>query len=323
MRNKEKKHSGYAFIPGFIRKDFVRKLIALLLSGIIYVAVMDRLNVSYEVPGVRVPLTPPSGFVLLEKGSPAVKLTVTGSQSRLKSLKPEDFSISDLEIKRENYQEGKPYILQLSPSNFHAPLGVSVVSVSPQSLQIDIDKLESKELKVKANYNERSIPKGYKVKRYSVTPERVRVTAPSMILKTLDEIKTSPIDLSMMTQDFDDNKGIEIPRNDIKVSPQEVMVRMYIEQKFEEKTFSDLKIHVMQNSGKEIVYPQVQYADVTVQAPVETIGKLTMKDFRVYVITDNLPKQGKARLKLEANIINHPGVIVKKIVPETVEVTIK
>ena len=98
-------------IPGFIRKDFVRKLMAFILASIIYIAVLDRLSTNHDIPGVAVPIKPPPGFVLMEEGSPAVRVPVSGSQNLLKRLKPEDFTVSGIEIDPLKYQEGKPYIL--------------------------------------------------------------------------------------------------------------------------------------------------------------------------------------------------------------------
>ena len=311
------------FIPKFFRHDLIRKLIALFLASIIYIAVLDRLNTSREIPGIHIPLKPPSGFVLIEKGTPAVRLSVTGSQSKLKELKPEDFTISGLEIKPENYEEGKSYLLQLSPSNFHGPLGVSVVSVTPESLQVHIDKLETKDLKVKADYDAKlQPPQGYIVKGTTVTPEFVRVTAPSIVLRTLEDVKTFPIELNTMTQDFDIDKNIVIPHLGMKVSPQTVVVRTKIGREFEEKTFSDLKINIMQDSNVLFELPSVEYASVTISAPSEILQKLSSENLKIYAYIEKKVEKGTHTLKLQCNV-NTPGVTILKISPETVKVTIK
>lgn len=311
------------FIPKILRKDFIRKIIALFLASIIYVAVMDRLNTSREVPGIHIQLKTPSGFVLIEKGTPTVRLSVTGSQSRLKTLKPEDFTISGLEIKPENYEEGKSYILPLSPSNFHGPLGVSVASVSPESLQIHIDKLETKDLRVRADYDPKMPPpRGYIVKGTTVTPEFVRVTAPSIVLRNLEDVKTFPIELNTMTQDFDIDKNIVIPRLGMKVSPQSVVVRTKIERKFEEKTFSDLKINIMQDSNGQFELPLVEYANVTISAPSEVMQNLSYDNIKVYAFVGKNLEKGTHSLKLQCNV-GISGATVLRIHPETVKVTIK
>ena len=98
MPETEKKRSVWKVCYNLIRKDWVRKLIALVLTAIIYVAVLDRLSITHDIPGIDVPINPPSGFVVMQKETPTVRLVVTGSQSLLKRLKPEDFKITDVKI---------------------------------------------------------------------------------------------------------------------------------------------------------------------------------------------------------------------------------
>lgn len=323
MQSDDKKKRILRMIPGFIRKDFVRKLIAFILAAIIYVAVLDRLSISHEIPGVEIPIKPPSNFVVIEKGSPSVRLTVSGSQSHLKRLKPEDFTISDVEIKPEKYREGQPYILELSPSNFHGPLGVSVVSVSPETLRIDIDKLETIELPVKAEFDPRQpLPQGYKIERCRITPEQVRVTAPAMILKAMKDVKTAPISLDNMTVSFDITKNLVIPSQDIKISPQEVVIQTEIVRTFEEKTFSDLKIHILQDSDRQVELNDVKYVTVTLSAASEVLHRLPANSIKVYISTSNLSVPGQQTVKLDCTV-SGKDINVVRIVPETVKVTVK
>ena len=108
MPNNPEKHTKWQYVPGFIRKDFVRKLMALILTSIIYAAVVERLSINHDISGVHVSVKPPPGFVLMEDGTLTVKVSVTGSQSLLKRLKAKDFSVSGVEIDPEQYQEGQP-----------------------------------------------------------------------------------------------------------------------------------------------------------------------------------------------------------------------
>ena len=326
MPETEKRRSVWKICFDLIRKDWIRKLIALVLTTIIYIAVLDRLSITHDIPGITIPVNPPSGFVVMQKGTPTVRLVVTGNQNRLKRLKPEDFKITDLEINPERYVEGKPYILQLSPSNFHAPLGVSVVSVSPESLRIDIDKLETVDLPVTATFApSQPLPSGYKVDRCTVFPAKVRVTAPSVFLKgatAIKEVKTQPIGLDNMTGTFDINKNIEVPRPDIKISPDEVMIRTNIVRKFEEKTYRSLKIRIMQESGRNIELADTVLATVKLSASSEVLHKLSSEDIRVYVSAGDFIPNSSGMLKLYCTV-NSKDVTVTSITPESAKVITK
>ena len=96
MPETEKKRSVWKKCYDIIRYDWIRKIIALVLTSIIYIAVLDRLSISHDLPGIGIPINPPSGFVVMQKGAPTVRLVVTGSQNRLKRLKPEDIGLFTL-----------------------------------------------------------------------------------------------------------------------------------------------------------------------------------------------------------------------------------
>lgn len=321
MPDQTPKKDWQRFVPRFIRHDFVRKLIALFLAAIIYIAVLDRLSTNREIPAVNMALKPPAGFVIND--IPTVRLSVSGSQSKLKSLKPEDFTVSDIKINPENYKPGQPYTIQLTPDNFHGPLGVSVVAVTPETIQIPIDKIETRALIVKAEYDSGSpLPHGYQVKRSIVKPETVNVTAPSMILRTLGDIKTYPINLNMITQDFDVYQKVIVPHSDVKIFPREVMVTTEIERTYEEKTFSNLKINIMHNSNKTFELPENSYADVTVSASNEVLRNLNTDDINVYAFVHQAAEKGTHTLRLKCNV-ERTGVTVLKIDPQEVKVIIK
>lgn len=322
MPDQEQKKDWQRFVPRLIRHDYVRKLIAIFLTAIIYIAVLDRLSTNREIPSVNVPLKTPAGFVI--KDMPTVRLSVTGSQSKLKTLKPEDFTISDLEIKPENYKPGQPYVLQLTPENFHGPLGVSIVSVTPETIQIPIDKIETKAINVKAVYDTSSpLPQGYKIKNTIVKPQTVNVTAPSMILRSLKEIKTEPIKLNSITKDFDTYKKVVEPHPEVKVFPQEVMVTTEIIRTAEEKTITDLKINIMHGSNKEFGFPEKNTAAVTLSASSEVMRSLNPeKDINVYVFVPHNAEKGTQTFKIHC-VVDKKGVSVLEIIPKEVKVTIQ
>ena len=313
-------------VPGFIRKDFVRKLMAVILASIIYTAVIDRLNATHEIPGIPVPVKAPPGFVIMEDGNPVIKVTVSGSQSLLKRLKPEDFSVSGVEINPEGYREGKPYVLYVSPENVHSPIGIKVVSVSPESFRFDIDKEESRSLPVEAVFDSKMpLPPGYAVTKVNVSPQHVRVTGPSIILEKLDVVKTEPISLDRITQSFDINTDVVISRPDIKVSPGKVLVQTEIQREFDTRTFIGLPIRIMKGKDNEdslVDLYDVKLATVTVSAPSEILKDLTPGEIKAYIDISGFGNKGVYELELGCWVTDN-RVEVKSLHPETVKVKIR
>lgn len=325
MFRNEKSRFPLRFIPGFIRRDFIRKLMALILASIIYAAVLDRLSTNHVVPGVRIPVNPPPGFVLMEEGNPVVKVTVSGSQSLLKRLKPEDFTVTDVEIDPEQYREGRPYVLPVTPENIHSPIGVKVISVSPESFRVDIDKEVSRELPVEAVFDSKMpLPPGYAVTKVTVSPQNVRVTGPSMILKELGIMKTEPISLDRMTQSFDVNTYVVMTRPDIKITPGKVLVQTEIKREISTRTFSQIPVRIMrgaENVSAEVEFLSPAYVNVTVSAPSEILERLTSPEIKVHIDLSGVGAKGTFELKLNCWVANN--VEVKSMTPRTVKVRIK
>lgn len=336
MTGNEKYSRMLRFVPGFIRRDFIRKLMALILASIIYAAVLDRLSSIHVVSGVFVPpVEAPEKFVLMEreKGLPDVKVTVSGSQSLLKRLKPEDFTVVDLQIHPERYKEGRPYVLKISPENIQSPIGVKVISVSPESFQIDLDKLGKCELPVEAVFDSKMpIPPGYEVKKVTVFPSKVQLTGPSKILEGLKKdvktMKTEPISLDRMTQSFDVNTYVALNIPDVKITPGMVLVQTVIEREISTKTFSRLPVRIMRgndNVSSDVEFLTPALANVTVSAPSEILASLTAPEIKVYIDLSDLGTKGIHELKLNCWVSenNDNKVKVQSVSPQSVKVKIK
>ena len=287
---------------------------------------MERLSTSHDISGIHISVKPPPGFVLMEEGTLSVKVTVTGSQSLLKRLKANDFSVSGIEIDPDQYQEGKPYILQILPENIHSPIGTTVVSVSPETFRIDIDKEETRDLPVEAVFDSKMPPPpGYAVTKVNVSPQYVRVTAPSMILEKLQVMKTEPISLDRMTQSFDINTDVVLSRPDIKVSPGKVLVQTEIKREIEKMVFPGLPVRIMKgsdNENRDVEILNERHASVTVSAPSEILKRLTPPEIKVYVDVSGLGKDGVHEVRLGCWVAGN-DVVVERIHPETMKVRIK
>ena len=313
-------------VPAFIREDFVRKLIALILATIIYIGVLDRLGVNQDISGVRIPVKPPSGFVIIQDQMPTVTLTVSGSQSIIKRLKPEDFSVSNIEIQAERYQQGKPYELKLRPENIRAPIGVSVVSVNPEILRIDIDKEEAKEVFVRVKFDPNEpLPPGYKLDRHTVHPDKVRITGPSSSIGKLDYITTEPISLDRITLNFEITKKLVVHLPNVKVSQPQVIISAEISREFEEKTYTALPIRLISGENQKENSAELEetvHAQVMISAPSEILRTLSADDIKVFVDVSNLKESGTYTLPLGC-WIGKNKIEVKAIRPEKIKVKIK
>src|SRR5574344_839784 len=102
-------------LPGLIRNDFWRKLVALLLAALLYAAVGVRLteNETLEVP-VEVIL--PRNLMNRDNVSLRTKLRLRASRSVLAEIDPAAVRVT-AEVDENNYIAGEPYRLRLRPSS--------------------------------------------------------------------------------------------------------------------------------------------------------------------------------------------------------------
>jgi len=272
-------------VPRFIRRDFVRKMLAVVLAGIVYWVVTDRLSSNQEIQDVPLTISVPQDYVILNDKKPTVTITVSGSSSHIKRLTPNDFYSVNLEIQPQMYSEGKPYVLFITPDKIHAPFGVKVKSVNPERIMVDIDRLITQDIEVKAKYNMDSLAAGYTITKKTVTPPKVRVTAPSMLLSKLNSLTTKPIDLERMTQDFDCAVDYQLPVEmaGIKISPAMVLVQTKIEPDMKERDFSGLHIHLLEDDGElHAEFINRVPATVMLRGKPQALDGITERSIRVF-----------------------------------------
>ena len=113
-----------SLIPGIIRRDFVRKMIALFFALLVFFTVSYKTGQMARVQGVTVNLILPAGIVCMDETLPKVSLKVKGaSERRLNLLTPRDFSI-DLKVEERKFIMGEPYPLRIDPQDVKSPVGI-------------------------------------------------------------------------------------------------------------------------------------------------------------------------------------------------------
>ena len=85
--NREKLHFR---VPGLIRHDFWRKLVACFLALLLYWAIAGRLRTDERFSEVPVSLKLPAQVVTREKEPPKVSIALRGNRLQLAELNPAD-----------------------------------------------------------------------------------------------------------------------------------------------------------------------------------------------------------------------------------------
>lgn len=290
--------------PGIIRRDFTRKLFALLLTGIICLALREkRLKTEDSLTFTDIPVELPASIaspdgtgqkVLLRKAPRQilVSIKVNGPRWLLQKYSSSDFSIQPPKLDHKKFIEGVPYRLHLTPGNVQKPffLTASVESVHPDNIEVNFDVQKTKAVKIDPVFDSKKpLPEGYAVQKITLTPSEIRVTGPAAILENLETLQTKPIPLDGIVQSFDYNAPITVSAPGVKLSQDTVFAQISIERSIIAQEFSLLPLRVLDDkipNGYELL--SGDRISVTLSGEKTALAKLKPEDVKPYIDISHL-----------------------------------
>lgn len=193
-----------AFFRRLFRKifleDWLTKLFALAIT----------LALWFGVTGLQKPITTrfnsltfqprlSNNFEITNSPVTEVALVITGDSRKIDQIRSENLIVSvDLTDVRAGEQ-----IVQLTPDtvNVELPTGVKVVEVQPNKIAVKIEVVEEREIPVRVE-TEGNLAEGFEIYGTTVSPQKVRVRAPSSFIKSLEFVSTEKIGISNRQADF-------------------------------------------------------------------------------------------------------------------------
>ncbi len=309
-------------LPSFVKRDFSRKAIAVVLALIVYFVVLDKIGAEREIQGVVVTLTIPTPLMELEDKPQLVKLRVRGSEKTLKRLTENDFSI-ELKVDESKYVAKKPYQLSIDPKDVKSPFGVTVLSVKPSMLFIDLDRITSRTVGLRAFFDPDSkLPSGYAVNKASLSPSDLRITGPSSIVDKIESLQTRPIPLSSITQSFEYSAEVATPSPALKVSPSKAVVQVEILKENDLRVFKTVPIRVLKSSGFKRLSVEMlsaPNAEITVSGPKAAIESMKEDEVKPYIDISQFEQAGIYNVNLNC-WVDREGVALKNIYPPSIRV---
>ncbi len=177
-----------------IVKNVQYKIIAILISIVVWVFIISEENIEKTI---RVPLkiNKSDHTVVVNDVTKEVAVTVSGSRSIIKSLQSLNL-FAEINIDDNSLGLGSYRIL---PEKMNIPQYLEVNSINPASVLINLEELVQKEVPVIPRF-QGTLPHGYMIKRYKVTPENVYIEGAERFVNKTRKVYLKVIDLSSMTQ---------------------------------------------------------------------------------------------------------------------------
>ncbi|MCS7249472.1 MAG: hypothetical protein N2323_02630 [candidate division WOR-3 bacterium] len=198
---------------------------------------------------------------------------------------------------------------------------IRLLSYSPHYLEIEIDKIAEKEIKIKPVFKEEH--EDYFL--VETSEKKIKIRGPKSELDFLKEIYTESLDLKKLKISFDSVKRryyaetfvslINPNRNYFQLEKEKIKLEFSFV-KIIEKEFKNIPINLFTNLKTKITPKTCQ---IIVKGPEHILDTLQSKNIRVIINAFNL-KKGK--YKLPAEIILPKQISFKKCLPEKFELEV-
>lgn len=297
-----------------ISRNLGLKFLALFLAVVLWFMAVGReraevgLNVPLELvnfpPNLVVANQLPDGISVRIRGSVNLTRQVANRQLR--------FSL-DLAGAKKGSNE-----FTLSPDSLKLPRGLEVTRLTPSTVAVELEGLETKNLSLLPVIKGEPVI-GFTIEDITLEPKQVVVKGPSSLMNKVDILWTDPIDVTQLSKTTTVAARPSLP--DVAMSlaePVEVKAHIRIGEKIVTRVFKAVPIEAI-NTDKNYRLEPGQ-ADLTLKGPLGTITEIaTGKAMHVRV---NLADLGPGSYNRSVDVSVPPDIKVIGVEPQQVNIEI-
>lgn len=314
----------------FITEDPWRKLMALILAGVLYANLSEKRQQQSEISNVQVKIQhAPEIYLAPADTTREVRLTVKGSESRLHDLKMRDVTGTiHLENNIGNLS-GRPHRIRLTPDIFDCGRGVKIINIEPAVLSLPIQRQISKDIKIEPVLSG-NLPAGKICTAIRSFPETVTVSGPENLVNSLSSVRTEPLSIEGETIDFSVDVKLHNPMPELSFSTASANISIEVKESQDiPRKFTDVPIRylfspVLQGSGHQISLPRPGKVTVTVTGMQSDINDMSRDQLTVFAdLSDSrYTAVGEHTVQLQVHL-NNKKVVLSNIEPKEVKVSIR
>ncbi len=311
-----------SWIPGIIRRDYLRKLIAVCFALLVWWKISMQIGVEEIIRNVPVNIVTSEQTVNLDDSVRYVDITVRGrSQKRLNQLSPSDFKIQ-LEIGDNAYSPTKPVAFKvIRTASISKPFGINITKTNPETLVLRFDRMATKEVPVIARFTGMT-SEDYACGEVKLVPDKVTISGPESVMAAITRVQAEPIFLDRRTtEDFDYIVKITEPHGKVSVVPPKTLAQVEIYKKFDTRIFSGLPVYVLgtANSGKTVRKIAPSNVDITISGVKSTLEVMNGSELSAFIDISSIKEPGLSKVKVQC-FINLPNIKANTVTPSEIEV---
>ncbi len=294
------------------------KLLSLGLAAMLWVYV-DNLKEKERFVSVPVEVRNiPHGYMLSDGVPPSVKVILKGKESRL-ALLDETSIIGYIDL--ENSEKLSRREIMIVDKN-SIPQGISVKEITPRIIDVSIERVEERSVMVIPVITGEP-PFGYFFEDVIIDPEKVFVSGPESLIKTLESVYTKDISIKNLTETTVKEVGLDLPDEKISLDEEMVVsVKVIIKEQYVLKRIE--KKEVLPQNLKEGYDAMIE--DVTVstliKVPKRLERELSAESISIFVDCEEVDEAGTFTLPLGVNSMIR-DITFLKTEPNTVTIAVK
>jgi len=309
----------------FIKRDPLRRGVALAFAIFLYVHLHSQLTVEHRLVRVRVPvaLTLAPGLQEQTGNSPEIALTLKGRAGA--EFRPGNVQVS-VKVGPHHRQPDGTYLVKVTSKN---------ITISDRKFTLhNIDFPEEGNLRLNLlSRGERSVavrpvfdgtvPPGMELS-YETIPDKVIITGAENVISKLKYVHTNRIPLTNAPEFFEFNTALALP-GQVSAAPSSVLARVKLIRQFSSRSMR-LPVSFLRNPADNaefsIIPPLPHGAELILRGPAAKLAALQPDQVRIFVDTIDIKSPGRSRVPLRCHV-NVPEIDMVSIIPEEVEILLK
>jgi len=288
-----------AGFAAFVRRNPRERLLALLLSVIVWYAIREATSFEATIEDVPIEILRDEGLAVLDQNEFSTDVRFSGSRTDIRELTRNQARVV-VDV-RGRAKEG-PLTVAIGPGNVAAPRGARPVYVRLDRVSFSLDRETEKVLPVKVDL-QGALPPGVEVDRVVCTPAVVTLRGPSSRLRDVENVRTLPIDMEGRQQSFKVRRSLLAPGapGETRVEPDRVQVEIELTERSVLRTVERVDVAVLTGVGRPCVAavlpPQVS---VTLQGRAALLDELRAEGIRAFVDAGGVTGRGAYELRVQA-----------------------
>ena len=172
------------------------------------------------------------------------------------------------------------------------PLGVEVLSIAPNPLQLELEQIQHKMVEVRPRL-EGEPAEGYELVEVLISPQEISISGLEAELDKVSDISTEPVDIPGRSSGFDAEVELDLPNPRVRIdSGSPVVLQLLIEEKRRELTLTRIPVEL--NPPRDGASLLTRSLKLVVSLPISFEGEVSSKDFRARVSADGLQASRQA-----------------------------